>query len=230
MATETEQLVVQLEARIRDFEKHFEKASRTANTEWSKIEARGKQASGRMQAEMGKAASGIGNALKGIAGSFGSAAGISGLGFAGLLATAVKINGELAKLEGLARRAGLATDRLQEVKWAANLKGVSDTDFAVDMEKSLALLNEAQRQANSLQRLFNANGLSIRNGNGELLAFDQLLERAAQLMQGRAHRTREDEDRGHAWPKPRLDSRLAARPGSLPTVRVRSARRGRRDR
>jgi hypothetical protein len=35
-----ERLVVQLEARIRDFEKNFAKANKIAGDNWSKIEAR----------------------------------------------------------------------------------------------------------------------------------------------------------------------------------------------
>jgi hypothetical protein len=184
MAEDTEQLVVQLEARIRDFERNFEKASRTAASNWTAIEKRGKQATDRIQADLSKAASSVGGLLSGVARNFGSAAGIGGLGLSALFATAVKINGELAKLEGLAKRAGLSTDRLQEVKFAANLKGVSDDVFSADISTSLKLLDEAQRQTNSLTKLFNANGLSIRSNNGELIKFDALLERAAKLMAG----------------------------------------------
>jgi hypothetical protein len=185
MADDTERLVVELEARIRDFEKNFEKATKTANDKWGKIEARGKQAADRIQSDMAKAASGIGGSLKSIGGNIAGTFGIGGIAsMTGFLALAVKINGELAKLEGLARRAGLSTDRLQEVKFAANVKGVSDEEFSAGIDSSLKLLNEAQRQVNSLQRLFNANGVSIKQSNGELLRFDQLLERAAQLMAG----------------------------------------------
>lgn len=184
MATETEQLVVQLEARIRDFEKNFERANKTASDNWSKIEARGKQATDRIQSDLAKAANSIGGTLKGIAASFGSSVGLTGLGLSAMLATAVQVNGELAKIEGLAKRAGLSTDRLQEVKFAANLKGVSNEDFAAGIDQSLRLLDEAQRQVNDLRRLFNANGLAIKNQNGDLLKFDELLERAAQLMAG----------------------------------------------
>jgi hypothetical protein len=184
MADEDGQLVVQLEARIRDFEKNFQKASRTANDNWNKIEGRGRQAAARVESDLTKAASSIGSTLKSIAGSFGSSIGITGLGLTAMLATAVQINGELAKIEGMAKRAGLSTDRLQEVKFAANLKGVSNETFSTDIDSSLWLLDEASRQVNDLQKLFNKNGLSIRNQNGDLLKFDELLERAAKLMAG----------------------------------------------
>lgn len=44
MAGDTEQLVVQLEARVRDFERNFQRASRVANSEWTKVENRSKRA------------------------------------------------------------------------------------------------------------------------------------------------------------------------------------------
>ena len=50
MASETEQLVVSLEARIRDFERNFQKASKTANDSWGQIERRGEQGAQKVQA------------------------------------------------------------------------------------------------------------------------------------------------------------------------------------
>jgi hypothetical protein len=181
--TETEQLVVQLEARITDFEKNFQKASRTANDNWSKIEARGRSASTRMRRDIATASTGIATSLKGIGATFSATLGVTGaLSAAGILTALVQVNHELAKMDSLAKTAGLSTDRLQEVKYAANLGGVDDAAFANDLHTSLGLLDEAQRRVNDLQRLFNANGLSIRDANGQLLAFDGLLERAATLI------------------------------------------------
>jgi hypothetical protein len=183
MATDDERLVVELEARIRDFEKNFEKANRTAGDNWNKIEARGRQAGARIEADMTKAVAGIGGAFTTLGTTIASSVGLTGvLGLSGFLALAVKINSELAKTSSLARLAGLSTDRLQEVKFAANVKGVSNDDFATDLGSSVRLLDEAQRQVNTLQWLFNANGLSIRDSNGQLIKFDQLLENAAKLM------------------------------------------------
>ena len=183
MATDTEQLIVQLEARINDFEKSFQRANKTANDNWSKIESRGKQASGRIAGEFDKVTGGIANSFKSLGGSLAGSLGVGGaLSAAGVLTMLVKINGELAKMGSLAKAAGLSTDRLQEVKFAANMGGVSDETFATDIQTSLHLLDEAQRQVNSLSRLFAANGKSIRDFNGDLLKFDGLLEQAAGLM------------------------------------------------
>jgi hypothetical protein len=183
MATETEQLVVQIEARIDAFEKSFQKASRTANDSWSTIEARGRSASKRITSDVNAATSGLVSNFKGLAGSLAGTLGLSGaLGASGFLALAIRINGELSRMGSLAKEANVSTDKIQELKYSANVNGVSDEGFALGMRQSLMLLDEASRQVNDLQRLFNANGKSIRDSNGDLLKFDALLEQAADLI------------------------------------------------
>ncbi|RAI43988.1 phage tail tape measure C-terminal domain-containing protein [Rhodoplanes roseus] len=182
MADDTERLIVLLEAKIDQFEKNLAKASRSADQGFGGIEKRAAKAADTISANLGKAAEGVTGVFKGFGSNFLGAAGISGLGLSALLATAIKINGELAKLPGLARTAGISTDRLQEVKFAGALKGVDNEAFVTSLGESTKLLDEAQRNVNSLSRLFNANGLSIRDQNGQLIKFDQLLEIAAKLM------------------------------------------------
>ena len=182
-STETEQLVVELEARIDAFEKNFAKASQTANSSWSAIEARGKQASNRIRSDMDHATSGIANGFKSLGAVISGNLGLAGAaGAAGFLALAVKINGELANMARLAKQAQLSTDKLQEIRYAANVGGVSDDNFNATLQTSLANLEEAQHQVNDLRRLFNANGKSIRDSNGDLIKFDQLLATAADLI------------------------------------------------
>ncbi|TCP90950.1 tape measure domain-containing protein [Rhizobium sp. PP-CC-2G-626] len=62
-ATDTERLVVSLEARIKDFEKNFQKAGRTSSTSFDQIERRAKQNASRLEASMGRSASVIGRAF-----------------------------------------------------------------------------------------------------------------------------------------------------------------------
>lgn len=182
MADDGEQLLIELVAKVDAFERALDRANRNAQQNFSSIEKRAKQAADSMQANLTKAAQGVAGIFSGIGNNFLGAAGISGLGLSALVATAIKLNGELARISGLAREAGLSTDRLQEIKFAA--KGLGDEEFTAGMRTSLGLIDEAQRQVNSLSRLFNANGLSIRDANGDLIKFDTLLENAARLMAG----------------------------------------------
>lgn len=136
MATETEQLVVSLEARIRDFEKNFNKASRTADQNFDKIEKRSKMATNRLAgqwASMGRTFAGVGKNL---------AAGlIGGLVAGGVLGISGRLNDvarSVASIGDEARRAGLGLTEFQELKYVAeqNRLGV---DSLVDGIKELNL-------------------------------------------------------------------------------------------
>lgn len=66
MATETEQLVVALEARINQFEKAFARASRTADSQFSAVERRARQSADRLESLMGSTALSVNRALGAI--------------------------------------------------------------------------------------------------------------------------------------------------------------------
>lgn len=63
---ETEQLVVALEARIRDFERNFQRASNTANRSFSAIENRARQSANRLQASLNSSVANINRTLGAI--------------------------------------------------------------------------------------------------------------------------------------------------------------------
>lgn len=136
MATETEQLVVSLEARIRDFERNFQKASGTAGKNFTKIESRSKMATDRLEshwAGLGRTFGGIGKSL---------AAGlIGGLVAGGIMGISGRLNDiarSVASIGDEARRAGLGIEAFQELKYVAeqNRLGV---DSLVDGIKELNL-------------------------------------------------------------------------------------------
>lgn len=70
---DTERLIVSLEARIRDFERNFQRANRAANDNFGKIENRARVSARRMERSMADAATGMGNRLKGLAGTLAAA-------------------------------------------------------------------------------------------------------------------------------------------------------------
>lgn len=93
-----------------------------------------------------------------------------------------KANKGLADLDQTARQTGLTLERIQGLKFGANVNGLSDTDFNAGLQRSASLLNDAQRNANSLTKLFESNGLAVKNANGQLITENQLLETAANLI------------------------------------------------
>jgi hypothetical protein len=100
----------------------------------------------------------------------------------GVVDQVVSANKELADMQSMAERVGVSFKDLQGIKFGAAIAGLSDSDINSDLEKSASLLNDAQRNANTLSKAFEANGLSIRNSNGQLITENQLLQNAADLV------------------------------------------------
>ncbi|MCD2185218.1 D-alanyl-D-alanine carboxypeptidase family protein [Rhizobium sp. GN54] len=139
MSTEQERLVVSLEARIRDFERNFQKANRTTGQNFDAIERRAKQSGDRLEASMSKASQGVNVGLAAMKGGIaGLAAGLS----VGTLTGIVSRVGELAKgvasIGDEARRAGLSVKAFQEFKHVAEQNRIG-VDALTDGFKELSL-------------------------------------------------------------------------------------------
>ena len=126
MSDETERLIVALEAKIDDFTKNFEQAKRTADQNFSAIEARSKQAANNLSASMSSLASkaaGIGVAL---------AAGVASQ----LTLQAIKDTANaLAKIGDNARKAGMDIDAFQRLGIAAERNRISIDTFTEGMKR-----------------------------------------------------------------------------------------------
>src|SRR5215831_14480129 len=128
----------------------------------------------RFSAAMDKAADSTQGVSSSISGTLLAIAGIGGgmivavAGIRGVVDQVVSANKELADMQSMAERVGLSLKDLQAIKFGGAIAGLSDSDMNSGLEKSAQLLNDAQRNANSLSKAFEANGLSIRNANGQL--------------------------------------------------------------
>lgn len=194
MATQTEQLVVALEARVRDFERSFQKANRTANDNFQRIEKRAKQSGDRMEKSLAGAASRVGSTLKNFGAGF--AGGIlGGLSVAGLQRIASSI-GDVAKSVAMigsnAKMAGLTTKAFQELGYVAEQSRIS-VDTLADGMKELALRADewittgGGAGAEAFQRLgYGADELKVKLKDPSALLVDiiarlQQLDKAAQI-------------------------------------------------
>ncbi|MET4211443.1 hypothetical protein [Bradyrhizobium sp. LA2.1] len=115
----------------------------------------------------------LSTALAGF-GAFGAAA--------GFLNYVAQANKELADMATTAEQAGLSVRDFQSVTFAGQVKGLSLDEANAGLSRSAQLLNDAQRNANSLSKEFEANGLSIKNANGQLISETQLLQIAGDLV------------------------------------------------
>lgn len=137
---ETEQLVVALEARIRDFERNFMRANKTANDNFRQIEGRAKKAGDNLERSLGGAASRVAGVFKnfgaGLAGGI-----LGGLTVAGVQQIARSIGdvaNSVAMIGSNAKRAGLSNKTFQELSYVASQARI-DVDALADGMKELAL-------------------------------------------------------------------------------------------
>lgn len=178
---DTEQLVVQLEARIRDFERNFEKANRTATKNWSDIESRGNRAARNLETTFTR----LGGSLKGIAGSFAGAF-AGGFAIGGLAQLPQLIRSTVASAAGIADVAdkiGLTTERLQELRFAADQSGIEASELDGAMAQFSRRVGEAAAGGGDLLKILQANGIALRNADGTLRPINDLLADFADLIQ-----------------------------------------------
>lgn len=135
MAGEAEQLVVSLEARIREFERNFQRANRTANDNFRSIERRARTAGKNLESAMSSGTAGMTRSLQG----FGRvAAGAIGPAFAAITA-GVGLN-ELRK----------TADEYTKIMNTLKVAGVKDGDLGSTFDKLFA---SAQRNYAPLDAL-----------------------------------------------------------------------------
>jgi hypothetical protein len=121
--------------------------------------------------ELGLAIAGVGTAFVGII------AGISGA-----LDYVAKANKDLADMATTAKQVGLTLADLQGIPFGGQIAGLSTDQINAGLQKSASLLNDASRNANSLSKELDANGISVKNANGQLISQNQLLGIAADLI------------------------------------------------
>lgn len=135
MAGEAEQLVVSLEARIRDFERNFQRANRMANDNWRQIEQRSRTGARNLENAMATSTNAMSRSLDG----FGRvAAGKVGAAFAAITA-GMGLN-ELRK----------TADDYVKIMNTLKVAGVKDADLSGTFDKLFA---SAQRNAAPLDSL-----------------------------------------------------------------------------
>ncbi|MFG1201732.1 hypothetical protein V5F29_04990 [Xanthobacter aminoxidans] len=134
MASEDERLVVALEARIRDFEKNFDKAQKTANSRFTAIEKRAEASAVNLKA----AFSGASASIAATFGALGGAGILAGGGIAGAITTLRQAAASVADLAAEAQKAGVAFEPFQELKYAAE-QGRVGVDALSDGLKEMQL-------------------------------------------------------------------------------------------
>jgi len=159
-------LVVQLGAKLDQFQSDMNQAGDIADSAVSRIE----QSFANLNPTAG-----------GFASLGAAAAGVTGL-VGGLLAALTKVNSELADLQKNAEYTGLTAERFQQIQFAAGQGGVSTQESVNDLRKVASLLADAKENENSLTKLLDANNIKYKDRNGQVISLNQLLTIAGELI------------------------------------------------
>jgi muramidase (phage lysozyme) len=178
MATDNERLVVELEARIRDFEKNMEKASRTAAKEFGSIEDRGKKASQKVEGLFSKIGSNISNS---IGGGF-VAGGLAGLISAGTLETLGSMVKSVADMADEAQRINLPVEDFQALVYNARQAGLEQSNVTDLFQKFQLAVGEGVAKGNDLQQILEANGIQLVDTNGKIRTQQELFYDVVNLI------------------------------------------------
>ncbi|MDF2810570.1 MAG: tail tape measure protein core region [Microvirga sp.] len=182
MAFDDPQLVVLLEARIRDFERNFQRASRTAGTNFRQIERQASNSAARLQNTF----AGIGRGMSTAFGAAAGAAGIGGLGVAGAIALARDSTSALAEMTAEAQRAGIGVEAFQELGYAArdsrvNIDALTDGIREMQLQADEFITTGAGGGAEAFQRLgYSAEELKAKLADPAAL-FEEIIERLGRL-------------------------------------------------
>jgi len=158
-------LVVQLGARLDQFQSDMNQAGDIADSTVSKIE------SSFSSLNPGVNFSTLGAAV--VAG---------GVAVSGLIALVAALNSSLADMAKTAERVGLSFEKFQQLKFGANAIGIDDKDFSSSLDSFSSKLEDAKSKANDLKRVFDANGVSITDANGKLKDSGELLTKAFDII------------------------------------------------
>lgn len=140
MATDTERLIVILEAKVSHLEKGLAKANATASKQFSAIERRTKQSGDRMEKTLAASTSRMTSLMKnfgaGLAG--GVIAGLSVAGLQQIVGQIGKVAESVANVGSAAKRAGVDVKSFQELSFVADQNRIS-VDALTDGLKELNL-------------------------------------------------------------------------------------------
>lgn len=101
-------------------------------------------------------------------------------GFTALLGIVGSLNKGLDDMAKQAERVGIATKRFQELQFAGSALGVKDTGG--QLESFAQQAQQALSRANDLKRVFDANNVSITDGNGKIRDMSKLLDSAFDIV------------------------------------------------
>lgn len=193
MATDTEQLVVDLVARVSQFERDIKRAEGTGTRSFTSLRRESMTASKAMETNFTRSAARINQAMEGTQSAAagltrslgmmmraGPLAGVASIG--GGLAALNALKSELLSLEAISKRTGMTVNQVNGMNLLGARNGVSAQVMGKGLEGLADKLAEAARGEGELGKLFEANNIKLRDRNGQMLGTNEALTKAAELF------------------------------------------------
>ncbi|WP_254028153.1 hypothetical protein [Mesorhizobium ventifaucium] len=139
----------------------------------------------RLDGQFAKIGSGLKGNVLGFFTGIGSGA-LAALAPVALFNTALKTIDDASRLVDVADRIGLTTTALQELSFGFSQAGVDQATFETGMEQFSKRIGEAATKGGRLADILKANGIAIRDTNGQIKSSEQLLASYAELVRNAA--------------------------------------------
>lgn len=177
MATQDlEKLIVKLDADLRSYEKALAKAQGTTVSQMRKMERQVQSSATRIESSFSKMGSTIGRFGKGF---------LVGLGAASITEIArsfQELISSTAKIGDLGDKIGLTAEEVQELQYGAVQANMDFEEFEKGLLKFSKSLGEAANGSGDLLKQLRANGVEIRNADGTMRPYLELLKDFADLV------------------------------------------------
>lgn len=170
MANAGEGLQIAVGANIRALERQMKAAGAVAERAASDIEGRFNKLN------PGISTNALTGALKGLG------AAVAAVGLERIARGVLEANREIASFAQTSRQAGIELQRFQELRFAAGSKGIGGKEFDGGLTGLSDALNKARNEETELSRLFDANGLKLKDRNGTVISTNEALSHAADLI------------------------------------------------
>ncbi|MER8983166.1 hypothetical protein [Mesorhizobium sp. M0870] len=178
-------LEVNLLARASYFERSFHRARISDASDFDKIEQRAKTMTSRLDASFAKIGGGLKGDLIGMFSGVGVAA-RAALAPVALFKKALDTIDMASHLDDTGDRIGLSTTALQELGFGFAQAGVEQSGFETGMEQFAKRIGEVATEGGRLADILKANGIAIRDTNGQIKTSEQLLASYAELVRNAA--------------------------------------------
>ena len=173
-----EKLTVLLEAQTKQFDSAMKRVARLTDDTANKAT----RSLGRLDKALAKTNAATSSFMKNFA-----LGAIGGLGFERLASSINEAVKQMADLADEAKRAGTSAEDLQAIGFAAMQAGSSTEEMVDLMKKFNVLVGEASTKSNDLAKLFEANGIALRNQDGTLRSTKDLFYEMSNLIANAAN-------------------------------------------